>query len=150
MLTLTEHAMAWNQPPTKSISPKAKKHARELRRELTEPEKRLWWHLRNRLPLEGTHFRRQVPIGFFVADFCCLDAKLVIEIDGGQHTTDEAIAYDRRRTAFLATQGFRVLRFSNLDIVYDMTVVLDTIHAALVRSTPTPNPSPQGGGELEA
>ncbi|MBZ6076953.1 endonuclease domain-containing protein [Microvirga puerhi] len=142
--------MSWNQSPARSSTSKAIRHAREMRRELTEPEKRLWWHLRKRLPLEGTHFRRQVPIGSFIADFCSLGAKLVVEVDGGQHSTDQAIAYDQRRTDFLAAQGFQVLRFANADVMHDIDVVLDTIHAALVRSTPTPNPSPQGGGEPEA
>ena len=116
---------------------------------LTEPERRLWWHLRNRLPLSDTHFRRQVPIGSYIADFCCLGARLVIEVDGGQHTTDQAGAYDNRRTAYLTSQGFRVLRFTNSEVMLNMTTVLDTIHAALVRATPTPSPSPQGGGETQ-
>ena len=70
-------------------------------------------------------------------------------MDGAQHTSDDAIAYDNRRTSYLTSQGFRVLRFSNAEIMLNMDVVLDTIHAALARTTPTPNPSPQGGGELE-
>ncbi|WP_322098895.1 endonuclease domain-containing protein [Microvirga roseola] len=149
MLALTERAMSWNQPPAKPVSARAAQNAKALRRVLTEPEERLWWHLRNRLPLDDTHFRRQVPIGSYVADFCCLGAKLIVEVDGGQHTTDEAAAYDTRRTTYLASQGFSVLRFSNADVMQNMNVVLDTIHAALVRTTPTPYPSPQGGGELE-
>ena len=124
-------------------------NARSLRRTLTEPETRLWRHLRKRLPLTDTHFRRQVAIGSYVADFCCHGAKLVVEVDGGQHTTDDATAYDSRRTAFLAGQGFRVLRFSNAEVMQNMEAVLDTIYAALARTTPTPSPSPQGGGELE-
>ncbi len=84
-----------------------------------------------------------------MADFCILGAKLIIEVDGGQHTTDQAVAYDSRRTAYLQSQGFHVLRFGNADVMQSMDSVLDTIHAALVRTTPTPYPSPQGGGDLE-
>ena len=149
MLALTERAMSWNQPPAKPVSARAALHARTLRRSLTEPERRLWRQLRKRLPVEGTHFRRQVAVGPYVADFCILGAKLIIEVDGGQHTTDQAVAYDSRRTAYLQSQGFHVLRFGNADVMQSMDSVLDTIHAALVRTTPTPYPSPQGGGELE-
>jgi very-short-patch-repair endonuclease len=149
MLALTERAMSWNQPPVKPVSARAALHARTLRRSLTEPERRLWRQLRKRLPVEGTHFRRQVAVGPYVADFCILGAKLIIEVDGGQHTTDQAVAYDSRRTAYLQSQGFHVLRFGNADVMQSMDSVLDTIHAALVRTTPTPYPSPQGGGDLE-
>ncbi len=149
MLALTELAMSWKQPPAKTVSQRAAANAKELRQALTEAEKRLWWHLRHRLPLDDTHFRRQVAIDCYIADFCCLSAKLIIEVDGGQHTLAQAAAYDERRTAYLESQGFRVLRFSNPDVMLNIDMVLDTIHAALVRTTPTPYPSPQGGGELE-
>ena len=149
MLALTERTMSWNQPPARTTLLRAKSNAGRLRRALTEPEKRLWRHLRNRLPLSDTHFRRQVPIGSYIADFCCLGARLVIEVDGGRHTTDQAIIYDNQRTAYLESQGLHVLRFSNTDVMLNMNAVLDTIHAALVRATPTPSPSPQGGGEMQ-
>src|SRR3712207_2301752 len=115
MPALTEPAMSWNQPPAKPVSARAAMNARILRRSLTEPEKRLWWHLRKRLPGGDTHLRRQVAIGPYVADFCSLGARLAVEVDGGRHTTDDAAAYDSRRTACLQSQGFRVLRFSNAD-----------------------------------
>ncbi|WP_262032360.1 endonuclease domain-containing protein [Microvirga sp. Mcv34] len=99
--------------------------------------------------MSGTHFRRQVPLGSYIADFCCLGARLVIEVDGGQHSTDQAVAYDNQRTDYLESQGFHVMRFTNAEVMQSVSVVLDTIHAALVRATPTPSPSPQGGGELE-
>jgi len=122
--------------------------ARALRRSMTEPERRLWWHLRHRLPVEGSHFRRQVVIGPYIADFCCPRARLIVEVDGNQHGFDAEIAYDARRTAYLEEQGFRVVRFSNRDVMTEIEVVLDTVYAALARATPTPNPSPQGGGEI--
>lgn len=140
--------MAWNQTSAKYVGGKAKAFAPKLRRTMTEPEKRLWWHLRARLPLEGTHFRRQVPIGPYVADFVCLGRKLIIEVDGHQHGTDEALAYDARRDAYLKRGGFSLLRFSNREIMTELEAVLDTVHAALVAATPTPYPSPQGGGEF--
>src|SRR5688572_25449963 len=117
MLGLREQAMSWKQPATTYASPRAVAHAKRLRKELTEPERRLWWHLRRRLPLDGTHFRRQVPIGPYVTDFCCIGARLIVEVDGGQHTEDHALAYDHRRTAHLESQGFRVLRFMNVEVI---------------------------------
>jgi very-short-patch-repair endonuclease len=124
-----------------------------MRRALTDAERRLWWHLRYRLPSPGTHFRRQVPLGPYFADFCCLTEKLIVEADGDQHGFDHQAAHDERRTAFLEGQGFRVLRFSNREVMTSIDVVLDTILAALGSATPTPvqasgltRPSPQGGG----
>jgi very-short-patch-repair endonuclease len=139
--------MAWNKAPSKFVSGKASAYAPVLRRAMTDPEKRLWWHLRARLPLEATHFRRQVPIGPFVADFACLKRRLIIEVDGDQHGTDDALAYDARRDAYLKREGFGLLRFSNREIMTEIDAVLDTVHAALVATTPTPYPSPQGGGD---
>jgi very-short-patch-repair endonuclease len=98
---------------------------------MTEPEKRLWWHLRHRLPVEGSHFRRQVAIGPYVADFCCLTARLVVEVDGNQHGFDANLARDDARTAVLAAEGFHVLRFANADVTRAIDAVLDTIAAAL-------------------
>lgn len=122
--------------------------ARSLRRAATEAEKKLWWHLRRKLPLEGTYFRRQVPLGPYFADFACLKHRLVIELDGGQHTFPEAQRRDAERTAFLEAQGFRVLRFWNNQVFSGIDGVIDTIHAAIDGAqTLTPYPSPQGSGE---
>jgi very-short-patch-repair endonuclease len=129
--------MSWNQD-VKYVSRAAVRNARQLRKAMTESEKRLWWHLRYRLPIEGSHFRRQMAIGPYVADFCCLTARLVVEVDGNQHGTDEAMAYDARRAAFLECEGFRVLRFSNADVMRDIESVLDTIYAALGGHHPHP------------
>ena len=131
-------ALSWREDEAKAPSQRQRARAGALRRVQTEPEKKLWWHLRHRLPVEGTHFRRQVPIGDFVVDFCCLRAKLIIEVDGNQHGLDENIARDESRTAFLASQGFRVLRFPNREVMTAIDVVLDTIYAALAPATPTP------------
>jgi very-short-patch-repair endonuclease len=91
-------------------------------------ERRLWHHIRAR-QVNGARFRRQVPIGPFVADFACLDPKLIIELDGGQHS--DAIGYDESRTQLLARLGFRVLRFWNADVFRDLPVVLDTVWHAV-------------------
>ena len=103
-------------------------NARRLRREWTKAEARLWLHLRNRR-LDGFKFRRQVPIDRYFVDFACLDAKLVIELDGGGHS--EQLAYDVARTAVLETCGFQVLRFWNHHVLTQIDGVLREIHAAL-------------------
>jgi very-short-patch-repair endonuclease len=86
------------------------RRARSLRKTMTEPERRLWSRLRGRR-FAGFKFRRQVPLGHFIADFVCFDRKLIQELDGGQHTLQRE--YDAMRTAWLAAQGFRVLRVWN-------------------------------------
>jgi very-short-patch-repair endonuclease len=96
-----------------------------MRRESTEAEDRLWHELRGRR-LDRIKFRRQVPIGKYVADFVCVDAKLVVEIDGSQHAESN---YDLERSAELKARGFRVLRFWNDDVLRDMSSVCDTIIA---------------------
>jgi very-short-patch-repair endonuclease len=83
--------------------------ARELRRDATDAERRLWSALRDRR-LRGYRFRRQHPIGDFIVDFACTQHRLIVEADGGQHADNEA---DRRRTAWLESEGWRVLRFWN-------------------------------------
>jgi release factor glutamine methyltransferase len=113
-----------------------------LRRAMTEPEKKLWWHLRHRLPLERGHFRRQVPISSFIVDFCHLGSKLVVEVDGSQHGFERNAERDRERDRHLAQQGFRVLRFSNREVMSEIDGVLDTIRAALF-----PPPCGEGGPE---
>ena len=89
-----------------------------------------------------------MPINSFIADFCCLKARLVIEVDGNQHGFDENIRADAARTRALEAQGYRVLRFTNREVMTSIDVVLDTILAALGTAPPTPNPSPRGEGEI--
>jgi len=132
--------------------------ARNLRRNATDAEQKLWHQLRL-LKKEGRHFRRQVPIAGFIADFACFSCRLVIELDGGQHNTSQGITRDHGRTRQLEARGFRVLRFWNVDVFQNLEGVVDMIrHAAKLPTTyshetetpvktPTPNPSPQGGGE---
>ncbi|WP_373323115.1 endonuclease domain-containing protein [Methylobacterium aerolatum] len=144
--------MPWSETPSRLVTPRAARHAASLRRNPTDAERRLWWHLRHRLPMPGTHFRRQIAIESYVADFCCLGHRLIVELDGDQHGHEHRLAYDKRRTETLERRGYRVLRFPNHVVMREIDSVLDTIAAALSLgapsgTTPTPNPSPQGGGE---
>ena len=100
---------------------------KHLRKESTEFEKLLWQKLRNKQL--GSVCRRQVSIGKYVVDFCFLQQKLVIELDGVQHEAQEE--YDLERTRFLESQGFRVLRFWNSDIIQSEKAVLDRIYTEL-------------------
>jgi very-short-patch-repair endonuclease len=102
--------------------------ARQLRKNSTEAESTLWKHLRNR-QLEGHKFRRQVPLGQYVVDFVCFEHRLIIEIDGGHHQTQTA--YDNERTKWLESQGFRVLRFWNNEILGQIDGVSQAILKAL-------------------
>jgi very-short-patch-repair endonuclease len=108
--------------------------ARRLRLNTTEAEARLWQHLR-RSEMLGSHFRRQVPIGPFVADFACMAARLVIELDGSQHGTDEGTRRDAARTRWFEQEGYRVVRFWNNDLVNNMDGVLERIYEAVHGST---------------
>ena len=110
-------------------------HAARLRREMTDAEQALWFELRNRR-LAGFKFKSQWSLGPFVADFCCLSKRLVVEVDGGQHEE----AKDAPRTASLNGRGFRVLRFWNNDVLTNMDGVLQVILAALEEEQdPHPN-----------
>ncbi len=107
--------------------------ARRLRANATETEILLWKQLRG-LETVGTHFRRQVPIGPYVADFACMAARLVIELDGSQHNTDAQRARDEQRTRWFESEGYRVIRFWNNDLASNMNGVLETVYAALYGS----------------
>jgi very-short-patch-repair endonuclease len=104
------------------------KHARSLRRAATPSEYKLWQALR-RKQIDGVRFRRQHPIGPYFADFACLRAKLVVEIDGLTHVTPAEIAYDNARTRRLAQDGYKVIRFWNLDVLTNIEFVLTRIEA---------------------
>jgi very-short-patch-repair endonuclease len=104
--------------------------ARRLRANSTAAEILLWRELR-KLETKGTHFRRQVPIGHYVADFACLASRLVIEMDGSQHDEEPHKSRDETRTRWLESEGYRVLRFWNNDITQNPAGVLDVIYGAL-------------------
>ena len=106
------------------------RHVRDLRKNATDAERRLWRHLRRR-GLGGFRFRRQHPVGLYICDFVCVEASVVVELDGSQHV--DRTAYDARRDRFLRSAGFRVLRFWNGDAMARTAQVLDTIFEALHR-----------------
>jgi very-short-patch-repair endonuclease len=107
--------------------------ARQLRKDSTDAERMLWQHLRAR-QIDGCKFRRQRPVGPYIADFVCVERKLILELDGGQHAENKA--YDNRRTEWLESEGFRVLRFWNNDVLEDVESVKQAVLMAL-----------EGGGE---
>ena len=124
--------------------------AKIMRSEPTKAERRLWTALR-RMQAGRSHFRRQVVVEGFVADFACYRLKLIIEVDGGQHCESEA---DVARTSKLEKAGWRVMRFWNSDVLNNIDGVMGKIaealgveESAIFGTTPTPDPSPQGGGE---
>jgi very-short-patch-repair endonuclease len=105
--------------------------AKRLRKNSTDAERALWRILRSR-QLGGHKFRRQQPLGPFIVDFVCLDARMVVEIDGGQHNEEEDIAYDQRRSQWLEKAGFRVMRFWNQEVLNELESVSDAISNALI------------------
>jgi very-short-patch-repair endonuclease len=117
---------------------------------MTDEECILWHHLW-RIPVEGTHFRKQAPIGRYYADFASHRLKLVIELDGSQHGFDQQMQHDAVRDRWLASQGYRVLRFWNHEVKKELDSVLDTIYAAVEeRSAHLPldgGRSPRSGGK---
>ncbi len=119
---------------------KQREFAKALRKNMTDAEHRLWRYLRGKR-LGATKFRRQHPLGPYVVDFVELKHKIVVEADGGQHNECHK---DAERDAWLAQQGFRVLRFWNDDILLRTDLVLDEIYRALCAS-PSPQPSPTRG-----
>ena len=121
-------------------------HASTLRRNQTDTEKHLWHSIRNR-QLAGFKFRRQQPIATYIVDFVCLEHKLVVELDGGQHTGQQG--YDAERTRILNTQGFKVLRFWNNEVFENLEGVLSVILRELQGYTSTPHPYPLPQGERE-
>jgi very-short-patch-repair endonuclease len=106
------------------------KRARVLRRDSTSAERKLWRALRAR-SLNGHKFVRQERIGPYCADFACREAKLVVEVDGATHSTDEEITSDERRTAFMLKQGYRVVRFTNAEVYDQLDRVCEAIIVAI-------------------
>jgi very-short-patch-repair endonuclease len=129
------------------------KRVRAARREQTPAERLLWSHLRSR-QLGGWKFRRQVWVGRFIADFLCAEAKLIVEVDGDTHAVQ--VNYDESRTAWLRSEGFRVVRFSNFDVMENVEGVLHRLLADLPSPSqpaapagPLPLPFRERGMEIE-
>lgn len=115
----------------KRTTPKIFGHAKELHRNMSSAEAKLWSHLRAHR-MEDVHFRNQHAIGKYIVDFCAPRKKLIIELDGSQHLEQEE--YDTERTAFFESKGYRVLRFWNNEVMNNMDGVLKVIWSALNES----------------
>ena len=125
-------------------SERSDRAARRLRNDPTFAERQLWQALRQ---VEGRRFRRQAPMGAYVVDFVCHGSRLIIEVDGGVHEMDAVAQRDAERDLWLAERGYQVLRLTNWEVLADIDAVVRRIITAAFAGTPTPDPSPQGGGE---
>jgi very-short-patch-repair endonuclease len=132
-------AVRWNR--SEQLRPPAAKR-KSLRKRSTEAERRLWNGLRAR-QLEGFKFRRQYAFGPYVLDFYCPSQRLAIEVDGDSHASERGEAEDALRTEYLSAHGVRVIRFTNLDVLQAVDVVLE----AIVRAVKDPDPVPSGERE---
>ena len=112
--------------------------ARKLRSEQTSAERRFWLVIQS-FREEGWHFRRQSPVGPYVVDFVCKRAHLIFEIDGDSHHADGAVAADATRTAYLESRGYRVVRFTNLEVLSNSEGVWSEVSAYLGASKSTPS-----------
>jgi very-short-patch-repair endonuclease len=115
--------------------------ARRLRRDMTDAERKLWWHLR-RLTIDHSHFRRQATIGPHFADFACHERRIIIEVDGAQHNGPDNVVRDAERSAYLQAQGYRILRFWNNDVLKNTNGVMEAILAAMHQNEASPPPLP--------
>ncbi|MGR6980206.1 endonuclease domain-containing protein [Testudinibacter sp. P27/CKL/0425] len=118
-----------------------RQYAKQLRANPTDAEQNLWYHLRNRR-LGGIKFLRQKIIGGYIVDFLSFDIQLIIELDGSQHNEDKQKQYDEERTHYLETQGFRVIRFWNDEILREMESVLEIIWSFIEPSPSLRQPPP--------
>jgi len=134
----------------RQISDFKRNTANRLRAHATAAEDILWRHLR-RMNVEGSHFRRQVVIGPYIADFACLAKRLIIEVDGSQHGDEAGLKRDEIRTQWLQSEGYRVIRFWNNDVMSKTDAVLDAIHTMIAVTPPrlpaAGDPPPPGEGD---
>ena len=135
-LSASEVCMADEKDPAWKVPPRLRSNARALRRNSTDAERILWSELRDHR-LNGAGFHRQVPIDKYITDFMCHAAKLVIELDGGQHFSDRGEQADAARSAVIEAKGFQMLRFSNHDVMTNRVGVLETITTAIAERAPT-------------
>jgi very-short-patch-repair endonuclease len=129
------------KPSVQLLSTLKLARARALRRSETDAERKLWRLLHSRR-LEGAKFRRNHPIGPFFTDFCCLKSRLIVEVDGGQHADEDQATYDRRRTEYLRSRGFLVMRFWNEEVLKEPGRVVERIYEALASDDSEAEPSP--------
>ncbi len=116
-------------------------NARRLRRDTTDAEKKLWQYVRAGR-FDEVKFRRQHPVPPYIADFCCVAARLIVELDGSQHSHE----VDAARTRYLESQGWCLLRFWDNDVLRETDAVLDAIWNAVSNRTLSPTPLPAGEG----
>src|SRR5262245_61959456 len=109
--------------------------AKELRKNATDVERVLWWRL-CAYQLAGYKFRRQQPVGRYIVDFVCCEKHVSVELDGGQHS--ERVVYDKQRSEWLESPGFRVLRFWNHEVLHNLEAVIEVSLRACDRETPSP------------
>ncbi|QDF40343.2 endonuclease domain-containing protein [Bradyrhizobium symbiodeficiens] len=116
------------------VSTSIRRNAAKKLRANTTPHERILWRALKELPIEGSHFRRQAPIGPYIVDFFCPAKRLIIELDGGHHNEDAVAARDLDRQRWLEREGYRVIRFWNSEITGDLTAVLERIYVELYGS----------------
>lgn len=115
----------------KTYKPQTIVNARALRKNQTPQESTLWYYLRSKR-FQGFKFRRQFPVGPYIVDLCCFKEKLIIELDGGQHSESDSLTYDAARDSFLRSEGYRVLRVWNNEVTNNLEGVLEKVYRMLV------------------
>lgn len=128
--------MTMHKPP---LPTKTLEYSRRLRRDLTDAERKLWQYLRAGR-FDGLKFRRQHPIPPYIADFCCIEKRLIVELDGSQHNAQ----VDAVRTGFLESSGWSIVRFWDNDVLLETEAVLDAIWNEVSDRTLSPTPLPTG------
>ncbi|TWB94750.1 very-short-patch-repair endonuclease [Bradyrhizobium macuxiense] len=131
--------------PHTQVSDVQRDRAKQLRRTMTRAETLLWRHLKADR-LAGLNFRRQAPIGNYIADFVAHACKLVVEVDGESHDFAERLRHDERRDAWLRSRGYRVLRFTNDDVLKNLEGVVLSIAEAAEQAIPLSLTLPRKGG----
>ena len=130
--------------PHSYVEIEQRSRAKGLRRRMTDAERKLWCAIRANRRC-GVQFRRQVPLGPYILDFASHSVRIVIEVDGGQHFTHQGLAPDAKRDEWLTSQGYQVMRFTNIEVLNNLEGVLSQLTEAISASTPLPDPPPQGG-----
>jgi len=138
--------------PHAKVSTLQRRRAKQLRQTMTRAETLLWRYVKaNRI--DGLGFRRQIPIRNYIADFACLSARLIVELDGESHDFEERQKADQNRDAFFESEGFQVLHFTNDQVMSNLEGVVEVIRqtakARMDGATPLPNAPPQGGRKQE-